>query len=137
WIDERRASSCRRAPAKPSRPGHRGERRETPPPERLLRRLMLQAFYTIRSESQLMEQLHYNLLYRWFAGLGVDEPIWVPTVFAKKRERLLEAEAQASQCRGKAEREASPTACIIDSQSVKSAEKGGPVLIPMGSMRAN
>src|SRR5262245_13277490 len=61
------------------------------PPERLLRALLLQAFYTIRSETQLMEQLHYNLLYRWFVGLGVDEPVWVPTVFTKNRERLLEA----------------------------------------------
>jgi transposase len=61
-------------------------------PERLLRALLLQAFYTIRSETQLMEQLHYNLLYRWFVGLGVDEPVWVPTVFTKNRERLLQAE---------------------------------------------
>jgi transposase len=61
-------------------------------PERLLRALLLQVFYTIRSERQLMEQLHYNLLYRWFVGLGVDEPVWVPTVFTKTRERLLEAE---------------------------------------------
>ena len=61
-------------------------------PERLLRALLLQAFYTIRSERQLMEQLHYNLLYRWFVGLGVDDPVWVPTVFTKNRERLLEAE---------------------------------------------
>ena len=50
-------------------------------PERLLRALLLQAFYTIRSERQLMEQLDYNLLYRWFVGLGVDEAVWVPTVF--------------------------------------------------------
>jgi len=62
------------------------------PPERLLRALLLQAFYTIRSETQLMEQLHYNLLYRWFVGLGVDDPVWVATVFTKNRERLLEAE---------------------------------------------
>jgi transposase len=61
-------------------------------PERLLRALLLQAFYTIRSERQLMEQLNYNLLFRWFVGLGVDEPVWVPTVFTKNRERLLEAE---------------------------------------------
>jgi transposase len=61
-------------------------------PERLLRALLLQAFYTIRSERQLMEQLDYNLLYRWFVGLGVDEPVWVPTVFTKNRDRLLEAE---------------------------------------------
>jgi transposase len=47
-------------------------------------------FYTIRSERQLMEQLHYR--YRWFVGLGVDEPVWVPTVFTKNRERLLRAE---------------------------------------------
>lgn len=62
------------------------------PPERLLRGLLLQAFYSIRSETQLMEQLHYNLLYRWFVGLGVDEAVWVPTVFSKNRDRLLEAE---------------------------------------------
>ena len=62
------------------------------PPGRLLRALLLQAFYTIRSETQLMEQLHYNLLYRWFVGLGADEPVWVPTVFTKNRERLLEME---------------------------------------------
>ena len=62
------------------------------PPERLLRALLLQALYTIRSETQLMEQLHYNLLYRWFVGLGVDDAVWVPTVFSKNRERLLQAE---------------------------------------------
>src|SRR4030088_670630 len=61
-------------------------------PERLLRALLLQAFYTIRSERQLMEQLDYNLLYRWFVRLGVDEPVWVPTVFTKNRDRLLEAD---------------------------------------------
>jgi transposase len=61
-------------------------------PERLLRALLLQAFYTIRSERQLMEQLHYNLLYRWFVGLGVDDPVWVATVFTKNRDRLLEAD---------------------------------------------
>src|SRR5215470_17237290 len=61
-------------------------------PERLLRALLLQAFYTIRSERQLMEQIDYNLLYRWFVGLGVDEPVWVATVFTKNRDRLLEAD---------------------------------------------
>src|SRR5215471_14673058 len=61
-------------------------------PERLLRALLLQTFYTIRSERQLMEQLDYNLLYRWFVGLGVDEAVWVPTVFTKNRDRLLDAE---------------------------------------------
>lgn len=62
------------------------------PPERLLRASLLQAFYTIRSERQLMEQLDYNLLYRWFVGLGIDNPVWVPTVFTKNRDRLLEAD---------------------------------------------
>ena len=62
------------------------------PPERLLRALLLQAFYTIRSERQLMEQLDYNLLYRWFVGLGVDDAVWLPTVFTKNRDRLLEAD---------------------------------------------
>jgi transposase len=61
-------------------------------PERLLRALLLQAFYTIRSERQLTKQLDYNLRYRWFVGLGVDDPVWVPTVFTKNRDRLLEAD---------------------------------------------
>jgi hypothetical protein len=59
-------------------------------PERLLRALLLQAFYTIRSERQLMEQLHYNMLYRWFVGLGADDPVWVPTVFSKKPRRVAQ-----------------------------------------------
>lgn len=62
------------------------------PPEKLLRALLLQAFYSIRSERQLMEQLDYNLLFRWFAGLAMDAPIWDATVFTKNRERLLEGE---------------------------------------------
>jgi transposase len=60
------------------------------PPEKLLRALLLQAFYSIRSERQLMEQVAYNLLFRWFVGLSVDEPVWVPTVFSKKRDRMPE-----------------------------------------------
>ncbi|MGH8512149.1 MAG: IS5 family transposase [Gammaproteobacteria bacterium] len=58
-------------------------------PEQLLRALLLQVLYTIRSERQLMEQLDYNLLYRWFVGLTPDDPVWVPTVFTKNRDRLL------------------------------------------------
>jgi transposase len=65
-------------------------------PEQLLRALLLQAFYTIRSERQLMEQLNYNLLFRWFVGLSVDDPVWVPTVFSKNRDRLLEGDIAAS-----------------------------------------
>ena len=59
------------------------------PPERLLRAQLLQLFYSIRSERLLMEQLDYNILFRWFVGLEMDEPIWVPTVFTKNRDRLL------------------------------------------------
>src|SRR3981189_741698 len=61
-------------------------------PERLLRALLLQAFYSIRSERQLMEQLHYNLLYRWVIGLGVDDQVWGTPVFTKNRDRRLETE---------------------------------------------
>ena len=61
-------------------------------PEKLLRALLLQVLYTVRSERQLMEQLEYNLLFRWFVGLNMDEPVWVPTVFSKNRDRLLEAD---------------------------------------------
>ncbi len=64
-------------------------------PEKLLRASLLQAFYSIRSERQLMEQLDYNLMFRWFVGLGVDDPVWVPTVFTKNRDRLLDAEVAA------------------------------------------
>jgi transposase len=66
------------------------------PPEQLLRALLLQAFYSIRSERQLMEQLNYNLLFRWFVGLSVDDPVWVPTVFSKNRDRLLEGDLAAA-----------------------------------------
>jgi transposase len=59
------------------------------PPEQLLRALLLQVLYTVRSERQLMEQLDYNILFRWFVGLSLDEPIWDVTVFTKNRERLL------------------------------------------------
>ena len=70
--------------------------RESIPPERLLRALLLQAFYSIRSERQLMERLEFDLLFRWFVGLGMDDPIWDATVFTKNRDRLLEGEvAQA------------------------------------------
>ncbi len=62
------------------------------PPEKLLRALLLQVLYTIRSERMLMEQLDYNLLFRWFVGLGLDDPIWDVTVFTKNRQRLLEGD---------------------------------------------
>jgi transposase len=66
------------------------------PPERLLRALLLQVFYSIRSERMLMEQLHYNLLFRWFVGMEMDEPVWNHAVFSKNRERLLNQEVARS-----------------------------------------
>jgi transposase len=82
------------------------------PPEHLLRALLLQVLYSVRSERLLMEQLDYNLLFRWFVGLAMDDPIWDATVFTKNRERLLRgdiarafferARAQAEQ-RGRSE----------------------------------
>ena len=62
------------------------------PPERLLRALLLQILYTVRSERLLMEQLNYNLLFRWFVGMGMDEVVWNHAVFSKNRERLLNEE---------------------------------------------
>lgn len=65
------------------------EGRRSIPPERLLRALLLQMLYSVRSERLLMEQLEYNLLFRWFVGLSANEPVWHPTVFSKNRDRLL------------------------------------------------
>jgi len=62
------------------------------PPERLIRASLLQILFSIRSERQLMEQMDYNLMLRWFVGLGIDDPVWVPTVFTKNRDRLLTTE---------------------------------------------
>jgi transposase len=61
-------------------------------PEKLLRALLLQVLYTVRSERMLMEQLNYNLLFRWFVGLNMDDAVWDVTVFTKNRDRLLKAE---------------------------------------------
>jgi transposase len=58
-------------------------------PERLLRAVLIQILFSVRSERQLMEQMQYNLLFRWFVGLGIDDAVWVPTVFSKNRDRLL------------------------------------------------
>ena len=65
------------------------------PPEKLLRAMLLQAFYSIRSERQLMERLEFDLLFRWFVGLGVDDPVWDHSVFSKNRDRLLEGDIAA------------------------------------------
>jgi transposase len=61
-------------------------------PEKLLRALLLQAFYSVRSERQLMEQIGYNLLFRWFVGLAMDAPVWDATTFSKNRDRLLDGD---------------------------------------------
>jgi transposase len=66
--------------------------RESIPPERLLRALLLMVLYSVRSERQLMEQLNYNLLFRWFVGLEMDDEVWDVTVFTKNRERLIQGE---------------------------------------------
>jgi len=64
-------------------------------PERLLRALLLQAFYTVRSERQLVEQLDYNLLFRWFVGLAIDDEVWDASTFSKNRDRFLESDIAA------------------------------------------
>lgn len=66
------------------------------PPEQLLRALLVQTLYTIRSERLLMEEIDYSILFRWFVGLGLDEPIWSPTTFSKNRDRLLEGDVAAA-----------------------------------------
>jgi transposase len=66
------------------------------PPEQLLRAMLLQAFYSIRSERQLMERLDFDLLFRWFVGLGIDDRVWDASTFSKNRDRLLEGEVAAA-----------------------------------------
>jgi transposase len=66
--------------------------RSSVPPEHLLRALLLQVLYSVRSERLLMEQLQYNLLFRWFVGLDMDDPVWTPTTFSKNRDRLLDGD---------------------------------------------
>ena len=69
-------------------------------PEKLLRAMLLQAFYTVRSERQLMERLEFDLLFRWFVGLGVDDPVWDHSTFSKNRDRLLAGEIAAKYLAG-------------------------------------
>jgi len=72
-----------------------GMGRPSIPPEMLLRAMLLQAFYSIRSERQLMERLEFDLLFRWFVGLGIDDPAWDHSTFSKNRDRLLDGEIAA------------------------------------------
>jgi transposase len=69
--------------------------RSSIPPEKLLRAMLLQAFYSIRSERQLMDRLEFDLLFRWFVGIGVDDAAWDHSTFSKNRERLLEGDVAA------------------------------------------
>jgi transposase len=72
-----------------------GMGRPSVPPEKLLRAMLLQAFYSVRSERQLMERIEYDLLFRWFVGIGIDDPVWDHSTFTKNRDRLLEGEIAA------------------------------------------
>ncbi len=72
-----------------------GVGRPSIPPEKLLRAMLLQAFYSVRSERQLMERLEFDLLFRWFVGIGVDDPVWDHSSFSKNRDRLLDGEIAA------------------------------------------
>ena len=72
------------------------EGRPSIPPKKLLRALLLQVLYTIRSERLLMEQLDYNLLFRWFVGLSMDDPVWDHSTFSKNRERLIASDIAAT-----------------------------------------
>ena len=67
-----------------------GMGRPSVPPEKLLRAMLLQAFYSVRSERQLMERIEFDLLFRWFVGIGIDDPVWDHSSFSKNRARLLE-----------------------------------------------
>jgi transposase len=69
--------------------------RPSVPPEKLLRAMLLQAFYSVRSEQQLMERIEFDLLFRWFVGIGIDDPAWDHSSFTKSRDRLLEGEIAA------------------------------------------
>jgi transposase len=76
-----------------------GTGRPSIPPEKLLRAMLLQAFYSIRSERQLMERLEFDLLFKWFVGLGIDDGVWDHSTFSKNRDRLLTARLRRSSSR--------------------------------------
>jgi transposase len=81
------------------------------PPEQLLSALLLQALYTVRSERLLMEEIDYSILFRWFIGLSLDEPIWSPTTFSKNRDRLLTATSRVPSSTPYCARRGTPRCC--------------------------
>lgn len=94
-------------------PLYSGTGRPSIAPERLLRAMLLQAFYSIRSERQLMERIEFDPLFRWFVGLGMDDPVWDHSIFSKNRDRLLEGagllvETRLMQAGGHVERVPAP-----------------------------
>src|SRR6478672_3770444 len=100
------------------------------PPEKLLRALLLQAFYSVRSERQLMEQLGYNLLFRWFVGLSLDAVVWDVTVLTKNRERLIDGDIASQFMAAVLNQEQVKTLLSDDHFSVKPAPaKAGGTLI--------
>jgi transposase len=80
-------------------PLYSGTGRPSIAPERLLRAMLLQAFYSIRSERQLMERIEFDLLFRWFVGLGMDDPVWDHSTFSKNRDRFWRAQLRRASCR--------------------------------------
>jgi len=68
------------------------------PPEKLLRAQLIQMLYSVRNERLLMEEIDYSVLFRWFVGMNLDEPVWDVTVFTKNRDRLLENETSSRRC---------------------------------------
>ena len=91
------------------------------PPERLLRALLLQIFYSVRSEALLIEQLDYNLLFRWFVGLAIDDPVWDPSTFSKNRDRLIEAPTSRRVSSPRSWRRPKPSSCCPTSTSASTA----------------
>src|SRR5262245_30240262 len=81
------------------------------PPEQLLRALLLQYLYSVRSERLLMEEIDYSVLFRWFIGLGMDDAIWSPTTFSKNRDRLLRSDIAPRSSMRSSTRRARPTSC--------------------------
>ena len=91
------------------------------PPERLFRALLLQVFYSVRSVAPLIEQLDYHLLFRWFVGLAIDDPVWDPSTFSKNRDRLIEAPTSRRVSSPRSWRRPKPSKCCPTSTSASTA----------------